>query len=283
MLRLPVLSSLICAAALAAPAAAMIPGPADDVFQFSQEIKARLLTLKTELKALDTQFATDIGAIQDDYLTGTTDAPDTHVAMFDLVTALDGDVAVSLQEFTDGVQADASTHLQGMLAFPNAFAVGDGGLIDDALAGALKARVKSTVINFKKVHKLAALMKIIDNYDLIFDRRGQELLPITPSDSQGDDAPTPVKTLRVDLLMAGSQKSINDDGTLCLAGTANIGGTDHVVVAVQRAGDVATTLNADIDQVSGRWSVSFDSLPEGNYAITVSLDTVSVSDSLAIQ
>jgi hypothetical protein len=43
------------------------------------------------------------------------------------------------------------------------------------------------------------------------------------------------------------------------------------------------TVNADIDQATGRWSASFDSLPEGNYAISVSLDTVSMSDSLGVQ
>jgi hypothetical protein len=282
MLRLPVLSSLLCLAALAAPAAA-IPGPADDVAQFAKEIKDRLATLKSSLKDLDAQFGTDIAAIQDDYLGGTADAPATHLAVFGLVTALDADVAAALQAYTGGVQTDASTHLQGLLAFPNAFAVGDGGLIDAALASGVKARVKSTVLNFKKVHKLAALMKLIDNYDLIFDRRGQALDPIVPSDAQGEEADAPAKMLRIDLLMGGSLKSILGDGTLCLAGTANIGGTDHVVVAVQRVGDTAVTLNADIDQATGRWGVQFDALPEGNYAIVVSLDTVSVSDSLAIQ
>ena len=282
MLRLPVLSSLLCVAALAAPAAA-IPGPGDDVAQFAKEIKERLKTLKDSLKDLDAQFATDIAAIQGDYLGGTADAPTTHVAVFGLVSALDADVAAALHDYTTGVQTDASTHLQGMVAFPNAFAVGDGGLIDEALGAGVKARVKSTVLNFKKVHKLAALMKILENYDLIFDRRGQALDPITPSDEQGMEADTPAKMLRIDLLMGGSIKSILGDGTLCLAGTANIGGTDHVVVGIQRVGDVAVTLNADIDQATGRWSVQFDALPEGNYAIEVSLDTVSVSDSLAIQ
>ena len=206
------------------------------------------------------------------------------VAIFELVHALDGDVASLLRDFTDGVESDASTHLQGMLTFPNAFAVGVGGVIDDALKKATKMRVKSTTTNFKKVHKLAALLKIIDSYDLIFDRRGQVLEPLTPSDVQGESADAPVRMLRVDLLMSGSAKPAQDDGQLCLAGTADPGVADHVTVSATLPGGATVSDDATVDPVSGRWSIEFPpTMAEGIWAITVTLDTVSVSDSLAIQ
>ena len=277
------LAPAVLVAALLAPAASAIPGPGDDIVQFAQDIQAASVALKSSLKALDAQFATDIAAMQSAYLAGTADAPTTHGAVFDRLVTLDNDVSAALAVYTDAVETSASTHLQNILSFPNAFAVGDDGLIDGAIAKGLAARVKSTVTNFKKVHKLAALMKIIDNYDLIFDRRGQELQPMTPSNVNGVVADAPAKTLRIDLLMAGSAKPAQGDGALDLAGTANIGGTDHVVVSIDRPGDAPVNLNGTIDQSTGRWTVKFSSLPEGNYAITVSQDTVAVSDSLAIQ
>jgi len=282
MFRNTLIPCALLAATCIAPAA--LAGPGSESFEFAKEVKARLDTLKDGLKALDTQFASDIGVIQDDYLAGTSDPPATHLAVFELVNALDGDVAALLRDFTDGVEADASAHLQGMITFPNAFAVGDGGVIDDAVAKATKARVKSTVANFKKVHKLALLMKVLSNYDLIFDRRGQVVEPMTPSEVVGEGADAPVKMLRVDLLMAGSGKPAQNDGLLCLAGTADPGVADHVTVSASLPGGITVTDDADIDPVSGRWTFeSSGDLPEGNWAITVTLDTVSVSDSLAIQ
>jgi len=282
MFRNTLVPCALLAATFVAPAA--LAGPGAESIQFAKEVKARLDTLKDGLKALDAQFASDIGTIQDDYLAATNDPPTTHVAIFELVHALDGDVASLLRDFTDGVESDASTHLQGMLTFPNAFAVGDGGVIDDALVKATKLRVKSTVTNFKKVHKLALLMKLIDNYDLIFDRRGQVVEPMTPSEVQGEDADAPVKMLRVDLLMAGSGKPAENDGLLCLAGTADPAVADHVTVSASIPGGITVSDDATIDPVSGRWSLELPgTLPEGNWAITVTLDTVSVSDSLAIQ
>ncbi|HEX5009720.1 MAG TPA: hypothetical protein VFY71_04910 [Planctomycetota bacterium] len=282
MIRNTLIPCALLAATFIAPAA--LAGPGADSLQFAQEIKARLDTLKDGLKALDTQFASDIGVIQDDYLAGTSDPPATHLAVFELVNALDGDVAALLRGFTDGVEADASAHLQGMLAFPNAFAVGDGGLIDGAAVKASKARVKSTVANFKKVHKLALLMKVLSNYDLIFDRRGQVVEPMTPSEVVGEGADAPLRMLRVDLLMAGSGKPVEGDGLLCLAGTADPGVADHVTVSASLPGGITVSDDAGVDPVSGRWSLELPgTLPEGNWAITVTLDTVSVSDSLAIQ
>jgi hypothetical protein len=281
MFRNALVSSAL-AAALLAPAAAA--GAGLESLEFAKEIKARLDTLKDSLKALDAQFALDIGVLQDEYLDDTSDAPETHVAIFELVDTLDGDVAAALRDFTDGVEADASAHLQGMLTFPNGFAVGDGGLIDNALHKATKLRVKSTVTNFKKVHKLATLMKIIDNYDLIFDRRGQVVEPMTPSEFQGEEAAAPVKMLRVDLLMAGSGKPETEDGTLCLAGTADPGVDDHVTVSAEVPGGISISEEAPIDPTTGRWSLVVEAgLPEANWAITVTLGEVSVSDSLAIQ
>jgi len=282
MFRKTLITCALLAATFVAPAA--LAGPGAESIQFAKEVKARLDTLKDALKALDTQFASDIAVLQDDYLTGTNDPPTTHLAVFELVNALDGEVASLLRDFTDGVESDASAHLQGMLTFPNAFAVGDGGLIDDARVKAAKARVKSTVANFKKVHKLALLMKVLSNYDLIFDRRGQVVEPMTPSEVQGEDADAPVKMLRVDLLMAGSGKPAENDGLLCLAGTADPGVADHVTVSASIPGGITVSDDAAIDPVSGRWFLELPgTLPEGNWAITVTLDTVSVSDSLAIQ
>ena len=284
MIRTALVPSALLALALLAPAGAALPGPGSESAEFAQEIKARLDTLKDWLKALDQQFAGDLGGIQADYLDDVADAAATHVAVFELVNALDADVAALLRDFTDGVEADASSHLQDMQGFPNAFAVGDGGLIDDALKKAAKMRVKSTTSNFKKVKKLAALMKIIDNYDLIFDRRGQVLEPMTPSDVEGESADAPVRMLRVDLLMSGSAKPTDDDGLLCLAGTADPDVADHVTVSAALPGGITVSDDATVDPVSGRWSIEFPAtMTEGIWAITVTLDTVSVSDSLAIQ
>src|SRR5262245_11038308 len=99
MFRKTLVPCALLAAAFVAPAA--LAGPGAESLQFAKEVKARLDTLKDGLKQLDAQFALDIAQIQSDYLADTADAPATHVAVFELVNGLDGDVASLLRDFTD--------------------------------------------------------------------------------------------------------------------------------------------------------------------------------------
>ncbi len=283
------LLALPLAALLAAPAAALAPAD-DHVAEFAQDIKARTDALKAALGDLDDQFALDIKALSDALDAGTATAPETHLAVFALIDALDAEVAEALRDFTDGVETDASAHLQDMALFPNAFAVGDGGLIDQASKKAVKLRVKSTVKNFSKVHKLAKDMKKDHDYDLIFDRRGQIVEPMTPSDVAGQAAEAPVIPLRIDLLMSGSEKGVAalNDGLIALTGTADPLVDGEVSVSIALPGGGTTTDTATVDLVSGRWSISFPAaapgdLVEGIYAVTVTQAGVSVSDSIAVQ
>lgn len=277
------LLALAVSAALAVPAAAL---PADPhVAEFKAQIAARLDTLEAALDALDDQFAGDIQALRDALDAGLATAPETHLAVFDLVDALDGQVAEALRDFTDGVEADASLHLQEMALFPNAFAVGDGGAIDDAARKAAKLRVKSTVKNFSKVHKLAKQLLKGHDYDLIFDRRGQVVEPMAPSDEVGQQAADPALPLRVDLLMAAQAQG---DGLIALTGTADPLVDSEVSVTIARPGSASLDTTAAVDPLSGRWSCTFPAdlpgdLPEGTYAVTVTLGDVSISDSIAVQ
>jgi hypothetical protein len=284
--RLSTLLLVLLAAGPLAPAAR--PQPVLHSLFFAQDIEARLDTLADELAALDVQFAADIEVLKDELGAGTASAQQTHLALFALVDALNGGFAAALRAFTTGVEADASGHLQELAAFPNAFAVGDGGLIDAARAKALKLRVRSTKANFKKVHKLAKVLLADFGYDLVFDRRGQVIEPMTPSDVQGEVAPAPALELRVDLLMAGSGKGADDDGVLCVAGTANVGPDPDVLVTVALPGGASAFAEVDVDPGSGRWSACFPaegpgSLAEGNWQVTVEQDGVTLTDSLAVQ
>jgi hypothetical protein len=289
-MRCPLLATVaLSVAGLAVPAVAL--GPSDNhVAEFAQDIAARLDTLESALHDLDAQFADDIGAASDALDAGTATAPETHLAVFALVDELDAGVAEALRDFTDGVEADASLHLQDMALFPNAFAVGDGGLIDKAAKKAVKLRVKSTVKNFAKVHKLAKKLKQDHGYDLIFDRRGQIVEPVTPSDVAGQQAADPALPLRIDLLMSGSEKGLDalSDGTIALTGTADPLVDDVVTVSIAIPGGDTTTAMAADDPVSGRWAITFPeslpgALPEGTYAVTVTQAGVSISDSIAVQ
>lgn len=255
---------------------------------FAQDIEARLDALADELAALDVQFAADIEALKDELVAGTATARQTHLALFALVDALDAGVAAALRAFTSGVEADASGHLQELATFPNAFAVGDGGLIDAARAKALKLRVRSTKANFKKVHKLAKVLLADFGYDLIVDRRGQVIEPMTPSDVQGEVAPAPARVLRIDLLMSGSAKDADEDGVLCVTGTANVGPDPDVLVTVALPGGASAFVETGVDPATGRWSACFPaegpgSLAEGNWQVTVEHDGETLTDSLAVQ
>jgi len=279
----------LAVASLAVPALAL--GPDDNhVAEFAADIAARLDTLEAALHDLDDQFADDIGLIDDALDAGTATALETHLAIFALVDELDAGVAEALRDYTDGVEADASLHLQDMVLFPNAFAVGDGGLIDKAAKKAVKLRVKSTVKNFGKVHKLAKKLKKDHDYDLIFDRRGQVVEPMTPSDAAGQQAADPALPLRIDLLMSGSEKGLDalDDGTIALTGTADPLVDDVVTVSIALPGGDTSTVMAAVDLDTGRWRITFPesipgALPEGTYAVTVTQAGVSISDSIAVQ
>lgn len=255
---------------------------------FAQEIKARLDSLADELSALDQQFASDLDAVRDGLVAGTATPVETHLAAFVLVDGLDAGVAAALREFTDGVESDASGHLQALVAFPNAFAVGDGGLIDDAQRRALRLRVRSTSANFKRVHKLAKLLLKEHGYDLVFDRRGQVLEPLVPSDDAQAAADAPALPLRVDLLMSGSAKPDAGDGILCLAGTADPDAAASVNVAIAQPGGASLDADVAVDPQTGRWQACFPQaapgdLAEGTWAITVTQAGVAISDSLALQ
>jgi hypothetical protein len=284
--RLP--ATFLALLALGPLAPAVRAQPALHTLLFAQDIQERREALAGELEVLDVQFADDIEALKDDLVAGTATPLETHLAVFALVDALDGGVAAALRTFTTGVEADASEHLQELVTFPNAFAVGDGGLIDDARRKALKLRVRSTTVNFKKVHKLAKVLLKDFDYDLIFDRRGQVIEPMTPSDVQGEVAPVPALVLRMDLLMSGSAKDADDDGVLCVAGTADPDAAATVNVAIAQPGGAAFDVDVAVDAQTGRWQACFpDAAPgdlaEGHWQVTVTQAGVAITDSLALQ
>ncbi len=278
-------------ARLALPAALLVPAAAQPILHtalFAQDIHERLDTLTDDLAGLDLQFAAEIEGLKDALVAGTATPAGTHVLVFERIGALDAGVAAALRTFTDGVESDASGHLAELGSFPNAFAVGDGGLIDDAARKALKLRVRSTTVNFKKVHKLAKILLKDFDYDLIFDRRGQVIEPMTPSAVEGADAPTPALPLRVDLLMSGSATDADDDGVLCLAGTANVGADPDVLVTIALPGGASSFAEVGVDPATGRWAICFPSggpgtLAEGNWHVTVTQGEVTLTDSLAVQ
>ncbi|HTE06998.1 MAG TPA: hypothetical protein VK824_12470 [Planctomycetota bacterium] len=290
--RLPVLTlalALAVAAPLSSPAsAALIPGnAAQAVKDFKTEIDGRLATLKASLAVLDAQFAADLLALKNDVKNGVTTPSEAHLSAFAQVDALDGDVEAALAAFAAGVQTDASAELATIVAFPNAFVVGDGGLVDIAVHKAADLRVKSTVKNFSKLKALVALLDKSSHYDIVVDRRGQAVPPVVPTDS-GTPADAAFVPLRVDLLVAGSDRSVNADGRVCLAGTADTANGATVDVAITRAGDAPVTATVTVDAQTGRWSVSFPAtgagdLPEGNYAVTITQGGVSLSDSIGVQ
>ncbi len=281
-----------CAAALtvSAPAlsAAPIPGgPAQAVLEFKAQIGARLATLKGALDVLDAQFADDLGALKDDVKNAVTTPSDAHVDAFELVNALDAGVAGALRTFTDGLESDASAQLADLIAFPNAFVVGDGGLIDGAVHKAAALRSKSTVRNFKKLKVFIAQLEKVLLYDIVVDRRGQVLEPVTPSETV-TPADAPFVPLRIDLLVAGSDRTVSDDGRVCLAGTADVNNAGTVDVSITLPGGTPVSAPASVDSQTGRWSVCFPAsgagdLPEGNYSVTITQGDVSISDSIGVQ
>ncbi len=278
------------ALACIAPLAAAAPAPDEStqaVKEFRAEVGQRLATLRGELDALDAGFKTDLDALNDDVKNLVVTPLDAHVTAFERVNTLDTDVATRLRTFTDGLETDASAHLVDLLEFPRDFVVGRRGVIDDAVRRGIVARTRATGRNHNRLRAFVARLEGTPRYDIVVDRRGQRLEPITPSRTPFEAEP-PFARLRIDLLVSGSHRDAPDDGRLCLAGTADVNNGATVDVSIALPGETAlTALAAEVDPETRRWRVCFPAtgpgdLPEGNYSITVTQGSVSISDSLGV-
>ncbi len=286
--QLPILALVLTCGAPLAAAAPVADASSQAVKDFKSEINARLSTLKSELSVLDAQFQTDLDALINALKSGVTTPSDAHVSAFDRLHALDADVAARLRAFTDGLELDASGHLANLVDFLGAFVVGDRGLVDDAVRRAALLRAKAIARNFKRVKAFISQFDKVHHYDIVVDRRGQLLDPVTPSLTDAE-ADMPFVPLRIDLLVGGSDRDVIADGRLCLAGTADVNNAATVDVSITLPGGTpVTALATAVDSETGRWRVCFPAtgvgdLPEGNYSIIVTQGGISISDSVGVQ
>jgi len=277
------LLAVLAAGALSAPASAQL-GPVGETLQFGAQIKVELLTLKGALKGVEADFEADLKTMKADVIAGTLEPAQAHEDLFNRLDQLFTEEAAAVKTFSDTIQGFASDHLQNMVVLPNAFVVGDGGLIDDAVHGAALLVHTYTAKAYVKVHAFNKKLQQLTHYDLVVDRRPQLVDPITPTDDAGSPSPAANSPLRIDILLAGSDKQAPSDGRVCLAGTADpVNGTD-LEVTLTMPGQAPVVLPATVDNTTHRWQVQSDAtLPEGNYAVTVAQGDVAISDSIGMQ
>ena len=281
------LLALLGTGLLAAAAPAQL-GAAGETKQFAAQITVELLTLKGALKTDESSFETDFKAIKD-AVTANTTAPDlAHEQIFNRLDQFFADEDADLKTFVGTIEGDASTHLQNMVVFPNAFVVGDAGLIDKAVHDAADLVHVNTVKAYVKVNAFSKKLQKNTHYDLVVDRRPQLVDPITPSDHNGTPSPTPKTTLRIDILLAGSDHTVVGDGRICLAGTADPANGANIAVTLTKPGDAPIVINTTVDAGTHRWKILSPAalpgtLPEGDYAVDVTQGGVTVSDSIGAQ
>ena len=250
---------------------------------FHQDTKQRLHQLAVDARDQDEASSAAIQALRDAVKTGLLTAPEAHAELAEQLELFLADRAGFMAGFTDGVESDASDSLAAMALFLEPFVVGES-VHDATRAAAGKRLAKSAHKHRKRLAVFAKSLQKATKYDLVFDLRHPVLEPMTPSDT-ATPAAAPARPLRIDLLLGGSDRTVQDDGLLVLGGTANVGGGD-VTVAIDLPGQEQHELTVAVDALSGRWSATFGDgtgLPEGNWAVTATQGGVSVSDSLGVQ
>ncbi len=282
------LGALLAAGALAPTAPAQL-GALGEIAAFAGEIKTQLVLLKGNLKTEEQDFAADVKVIRDAVKAGTTTPAESQLQLFDRLVALFTTEDGLLNGTLDQVEQDATLHLENLALLPNAMTVGDGGLIDAALHGATGLVHLATARSFIKVRAFSKLLEKLEDYDLVVDRRAQIADPMTPTEDSGTPAPAPKTMLRIDLLLAGSERGgVLGDGIICLAGTADPSNGADVTVSLLLPGHAPVDVVAAIDAATHRWQVTVPpslpgNLPEGNYSVDVTQGGVTISDSIGMQ
>lgn len=268
-----VLVALLAAFVLGPPAAAQAEGsslsPQAAAKQFKQRTNSHLKFHKQELNRITKDFCAALKELQSGVLSGEVSAFDAMPLYMLLVATAQAQIIQTTDTVLGAMDADGSDIQQQV--FPTSplipFLVGACSTLD---SGTGRVLVQEEQAINKIVKKLKGFGKKMEK------KTGQGAtvkvvapdagMPPTPN--PGGPAPAPPKPLKIDSLAGSSDRTVADDGKICVGGTASVG---TVSVTIHGPGG-EETLVAIVDGTC-RWSVCFGGtgktgdLVEGNYSV----------------
>ena len=240
--------------------------------------KLAVKDFRTQVLNAYENFETDLKAAEDSYVDQDGDWEDLAESAINQLVVLQIELThalpIAVQNLFEGPVADA-IGAQGFDDPPPDLVLGSGGALDDA-RDALRAVVdKQLATALKRLKKTAKLLDKQDDVTLLLRAWRPELPdqfivgPSSPAFQQ------PGGALVIHTLGAASQRGEEMDGILCVAGWGTAG-TVTVHCGVDDA-DVSDT--AEIDGITHTWAVSFENMPELNWALSAQLGD---DDSIAL-
>jgi len=279
---------------LPAPPAAALLAPADAASQQAKAVaKAELKQLaadfaeaEDEFDAAVAQFESAVAGDQAARLLAVEELAQawnvTHDALGDAIAGAIQGTSLGILGLLDDVQAQAGDPPAG--PYPNGFHPGDGGALDLVEAGWRKALARTEARLAQRLAKLRG--KLEKQLGLAFTVRTRPLnfqMRTSMNVLAGSEsfASLRLSALEIELLVSVSPLDGSEDAVVALAGSA----PSNQTVNVDLTASGLDPVNADTTSVSGRWVASASAVTEGNYAVTVSAasDTVTALASLGVR
>jgi hypothetical protein len=247
----------------------IVMAPAASAFPQITEAEALAelkLAIKTELATLDVAAkARGLLALEDLILA--LFSIDAGIA--DGIEDAVGEYLVDLHALADtamrNLEAAASTTLGNLGANSNHFVIGGGGIIDGFM---LKVGKGAFVIHKKLVGFLRKIARLLPKVGLTIRMTfvvNPLSLPVAPRPNL--TAPSaPVRKLNLGAILASSDTTVADDGTLCAGGLADPAAGD-VTVTITDPDGATSQQTVSVDGATGGWRACFSSLAEGNYTV----------------